>query len=171
MLEWLFENPETVATLPLNPILGVPDGHMDKGRHRPLINPRLSIVKWETGIWGDVIKHIGSLGTHRFEIDFNPNRKYKAALTPGKILVLIRTTETDEEPETHRSDSESVCHGYMGAQVGMMKKNKSNEGVTTPSFEANIKHQKATHTSDKRVGKGQKEREVLGWFVQEGTAY
>lgn len=36
--------------------------------------------------------------------------------------------------------------------------------------EANIKHHKAIDTSDKRVGKGQKE-EVLRWFVQKGTAY
>lgn len=133
VLKQLCENPEAVETLPLNPILGAPEGHIHEGRHRPIINPRLCItivprrVKRETGIQGDVIKHRGRLGTHRFELDFNPNSKYKAAITAGKILVLIRTTE---EPDIHRSDSESVCQGYMGAQVRMMKKNKPNEGVT-----------------------------------------
>ena len=34
-----------------------------------------------------------------------------------------------------------------------------------------IKYPKAYDTRDKRVGKRQKEREVLGWFVHEGTIY
>lgn len=38
-------------------------------------------------------------------------------------------------------------------------------------MEAVIKHHKARDNSDKGVGKRHKEREVLGWFVQEGTVY
>lgn len=37
--------------------------------------------------------------------------------------------------------------------------------------EANIKHHKASDTSDRRIGKRQKEKEVLAWFTQEGTNY
>lgn len=37
--------------------------------------------------------------------------------------------------------------------------------------EASVKYPKATDTSDKQIGKRQKEKEVLEWFVYEGNTY
>ncbi len=42
------------------------------------------------------------------------------------------------------------------------------EGKCCNEVEAMIKHYKAKYTSDNREGKRAKEREVLGWFRQEG---
>lgn len=79
VLKQLCEDPKTIATLSLNPLLGVPGDHIFDGRHGPIINLQLNItivprrVRWGTVILGDISDTEGVLvcirGTweHRIE--------------------------------------------------------------------------------------------------------
>lgn len=65
-------------------------------------------------------------------IDFSSSRKYKTGITAEKIIVLIRTRETDGEPEIPRSSAVSAKQGYMAAKMGKMAKGETGRGITTP---------------------------------------
>ncbi len=121
VLEPLCEDPGAVATLPLNLALGVPEGYGVQGRKRVAVTPRLCIsvvprrVKWETDKLGYIIKTPQDDRTVKLEFDPTKRRKYKPGITAGKILVLIRTKESDEEPEIPRSLASSARQAYSDA--------------------------------------------------------
>ncbi len=78
-----------------------------------MTNPRLCVtvvprkVEWETGKFVYIKKAPQADRTEK--LTFDPTRfavkKYKSALTVSKIIVLIRTKDTDEEPEIPRAGS------------------------------------------------------------------
>lgn len=62
ILERLCQDLEVVATLPLNPFLGAPEGYAIQAQERQLLNPQLNItisprrVGSEAGKGGNIIK-------------------------------------------------------------------------------------------------------------------
>lgn len=94
----------------------IPSAGLEEG----VFTPRLQIaveprrVKWETGQFG--CQEDGSE-----KLEYNPwkEKKYKAAITVGKIIVLIRTKQSDEQPEIPRAGE--IKQGFMGADLGKME--------------------------------------------------
>ena len=78
ILEQLYNNPLSKATIPLSPLLGIPEGLTLAGRSRGAVDPRLDItvipgkVKWETGKFSGVTKTIAEDGTE--EVKYNPTQ-------------------------------------------------------------------------------------------------
>ena len=113
----------------------------------------------------------------------------------GNIILLIRTKVTDEETEIlHARDTLELrvvkwrkkCNpsdeNPQKAHFKVHEKwNKRAVGgqqwPTDGSFdiacsdkmEVSIKHHKAKDTSDKQIGRTHTDREVIRWFLQEGT--
>ncbi|KAL7375428.1 hypothetical protein ABVT39_017142 [Epinephelus coioides] len=126
LLQYLCENYEgaPVASLPLQQI-------RIQSRTGEIYHPRLQItvvprkVEWETGKFGCLVQVPQEDGSHKLEYNPIGGTRYKTAITVGKIVVLIRTTVTDRQPEISRNSE--AKQGFMGARQDKMEK-----GVLTP---------------------------------------
>lgn len=156
LLQYLCENYEgaPVASLPLQQI-------RIQSTTGEIYHPRLQItvvpgkIKWETGKFGCIVQVPQEDGSHKLE--YNPIRgtRYKTAITVGKIVVLIRTTETDRQPEISRNSE--AKQGFMGAEQGKMEK-----GVLTP-IEVVIRQHP---TRAKRIKTREHQEDIVGlWMV------
>lgn len=100
MLVKLCDDPKAVEIVPLNPILGIPDGVALVGRNQGAENPQLCILMSPRSVkWAHITRCPEEDGSERLQ--YNPTRgqKLKPGITVGKIIVLISTKESDEEPE------------------------------------------------------------------------
>ncbi|KAL7374813.1 hypothetical protein ABVT39_007504 [Epinephelus coioides] len=126
LLQYLCENYKgaPVASLPLQQI-------RIQSRTGEIYHPRLQItvvprkVEWETGKFGCLVQVPQEDGSHKLEYNPIGGTRYKTAITVGKIVVLIRTTATDRQPEISRNSE--AKQGFMGARQDKMEK-----GVLTP---------------------------------------
>ncbi|CAK6964818.1 uncharacterized protein LOC124463065 [Scomber scombrus] len=130
ILEQLCNNPLSKATIPLSPLLGIPEGLTLAGKSRGAVDPRLDItviprkVEWETSKISNITKTIAKDGTKDLRVNSTRGKTLKPGVTVGKIVVLVRTKE-EGKPEIFRQKDETA-RGYMGAK--MVK----TEGVLTP---------------------------------------
>ncbi len=99
----------------------IPEGYTIQGQDRETADPWLSVtvalrrVKWKTGKFAYIKEILQEDGTQKLVFDHTRIKEYKSAVTVSKIIVLIRTKSSDEEPEILRASS--VRQGYIGAEM------------------------------------------------------
>ncbi|KAL7384070.1 hypothetical protein ABVT39_023561 [Epinephelus coioides] len=151
-----------VASLPLHQIRiqGQAGGVGYTPRLQIVVVPRK--VEWETGKFGCLTQVSQGDGSHKLEYNPYREKKYKTAITVGKIIVLIRTKETDEQPEIPRTSE--AKQGFMGAKQGKMEK-----GVLTPVEVVMRQHPSRVKRIQRCVSKWHKRTSGKNRWPMEGT--
>ncbi|KAL7380722.1 hypothetical protein ABVT39_022794 [Epinephelus coioides] len=150
-----------VASLPLHQItIQGQDGVRYAPRLQIVVVPRK--VEWETGKFGCLTQIPHGDGSHILKYNPYREKKYKTAITVGKVIVLICTKETDEQPEIPRLSE--VKQGFMGANQGKMEK-----GVLTPVEVVMRQHPSRVKRIKRCVSKWHKRTSGKNQWPMEGT--